>query len=69
MPQPKLSVERRSIEELSERQIAELMAFGVEEATIIDEIENATRTGNRERAWELCQRLCDVEDEAQRMTA
>ena len=64
MPQPKLSVQRRSIEELTVAQIAELMNLGHVEAELIDAIESATRNGDRQHAWELCQRLCDVSDEA-----
>jgi hypothetical protein len=69
MAQPTIRVDRRPPSEFSEGQIAALMAFGVEEATILDKLEAATRRGDRERAWELCRELCDVSDEVQRMAS
>jgi hypothetical protein len=57
-------VVRRAVEELSDAQIERLMDFGRREARLIDELEIATRAGNRERAWELAQELCRIQDEA-----
>ena len=61
---PKLCPHRRRVEELSDRQIQELMDFGKREAEIIDRLEAAVREGNRELAWEISEELVAVEDEA-----
>jgi hypothetical protein len=69
MAQPNMRFDRRPPSELTAAQIAELMAFGIEEATILDKLEAATRSGDRQRAWELCQELCNVSDSAARMAS
>jgi hypothetical protein len=57
---------RREAEELSDGAIERLVNFGRREAAVLDEMEAAARTGNRERTWELAQELCRLQDEAHR---
>jgi len=52
----------RSVEEMTDAQIETLINFGRCEAELIDELEEATRHGDRDRAWAICQRICQIED-------
>lgn len=60
---PRICVERRSIDELSDAQIEQLMAFGKREAELLEEIEAAVRVGDRNLVWQLARALCQIEDE------
>ena len=61
---PHLRVVRRPVEELSDEQIARLMAFGQREAQLLDQMEEATRAGDRDAVWRLAESLVRVQDEA-----
>jgi hypothetical protein len=49
---------------MTESQIETLMNFGRQEALLLDELEAATRAGDRDEAWRLLQEFCRIEDEA-----
>ena len=59
-----IHVERGSVADMTDSQIETLMSFGRREAELIDELEDATRAGDRDRAWRLSEELCRVTDEA-----
>jgi hypothetical protein len=61
---PHLHVVRHAVDELSDEQIARLMDFGKREADLIDQMEAATRAGDRDLVWQLAQALCRIQDEA-----
>jgi hypothetical protein len=54
---------RREASELTDTQIEKLMEFGRREAAIIDEMVDAARADDRDRAWQLAQKLVEIEDE------
>jgi hypothetical protein len=56
----------RSVGDLTDSQIETFIRFGREEAQLIDELEAAVRTGDRDAAWRIAQALCRIEDEARR---
>jgi hypothetical protein len=64
---PHLRVVRRPVEELSDQQIEQLMAFGKREAELITEMEAAVRSGDRNLVWQLATSLVRCQDEARRM--
>ena len=68
MPKPNLRVVRRPVEELSDEQIARLMDFGRQEAALLDQMEEAVRTGDKNLCWEIAQALVHIQDEAGRVT-
>ena len=53
----------RPIEEMSNSQIECLMAFGRQEAELLDELELAVHKGNRELVWQLAEALCSLRDQ------
>ena len=65
---PRIRAERRSVDELSDRQIEELMAFGKREAGLIDDMEAAVRRGDRDGLWALGETLVRMQDEAAKVT-
>jgi hypothetical protein len=67
MPRPNLRVERRPAEELTDAQIEQLMTFGSKEAELIDDLEAATRAGDKDLVWQIAQALCHAEDEAKKL--
>ena len=64
---PRLRVIRRAADELSDQQIEQLMSFGRREAELLDQMECAVRSGDRNLTWQLAQALCECQDEARQM--
>jgi hypothetical protein len=54
--------EVRDPAEMTESQIDALMNLGREEAALLDELEAATRAGDRDEVWRIAQALCGIED-------
>jgi hypothetical protein len=54
---------RNEPEELSDIQVERLMSFGRDEADLIDQMEAATRAGDRDLVWQLAQALCRIQDD------
>lgn len=65
-PVTRIRVMPRAADELTDSQIETLMNFGKREAELIDELEAATRNGDRDLAWQIAQALCRIEDEARK---
>jgi hypothetical protein len=61
---PSIRAERRPVAQLTDNQIQELIGLGKREAEVIDEMESATRRGDRDLAWQLAQTLVQLADEA-----
>jgi hypothetical protein len=64
---PRIRVERIPAAELSDYQMEQLMAFGKREADLIDEMEVATRNGDRNLVWQLAEAFVRLQDEAQQV--
>jgi hypothetical protein len=64
---PRLRVVRRAADELSDQQIEQLMAFGKREAELLDQMEEATRAGDRDAVWRLATSLLACQDEVRAM--
>jgi hypothetical protein len=60
---PNLRVKRIPADELSDQQIERLMTFGQQEAALIEELEQATRSGDRDLVWQIAQALCGIQDQ------
>lgn len=67
MPNARIRVVRRAVEELSDVQIEQLMNFGKREADLIDEMEAAARVGDKNLLWQLAEALVRCEDEARQI--
>jgi hypothetical protein len=65
---PRIRVERIPAEELSDHQIEQLMAFGKRENDLIDEMEAATRAGDRARVWQLAEALVRLQDQVAQLS-
>jgi hypothetical protein len=63
----RIRVERVPADELSDHQIQRLIEFGKREAELIDEMEAATRAGDRNLVWQLAEELVHFQDEAQQV--
>ena len=63
-----IRVERIPAAELTDHQIECLMNFGRREADLIDQMEAAARTGDRDRVWELAEELVSLQDEVEQVT-
>jgi hypothetical protein len=61
---PRIRMVRHEPEELSDAQIAKLISFGRREAGLIEEIEQAARSGDREKLWRLAEELVRLQDQA-----
>lgn len=60
----RVRVVRCAAEELDDAQIERLMDFGKREADLIEQMEAATRDGDRDLCWQIAQELCRIRDEA-----
>jgi hypothetical protein len=60
---------RIPVAELTNHQIEVLMTFGRREAELIDQMEAATRAGDRALVWQLAEALVRYQDEAQQVAA
>jgi hypothetical protein len=58
----RIRVDRHPADELTDAQIERLMGFGRQEAALIDELEQATRNGDRESVWKTAQSICRLHD-------
>lgn len=66
MPNSRIRAIKKTAHELTDSELERLMSFGRREAELIDELEEATRNGDRDLAWQIAQTLVRVEDEALR---
>ena len=64
MSQPRIRVKRIPAEDLSDHQIERLMEFGRREADLIEQMEEAARTGDRGKLWRLAEELVRLQDQA-----
>jgi hypothetical protein len=62
-----LCVHRRPPEELTDRQINLLLAFGRQRAAIVQKLQDAARAGDREAVWQYAIALTHCEDESGRI--
>jgi hypothetical protein len=69
MPNPtsRIRIERRRVADLSDSQVEALIGFGRREAELLEQLEAATRAGDKDLAWQIAQALCRVEDRLQEM--
>ena len=61
---PRIRAERIPADELTDAQIERLMEFGCREANLIDEMEAAVRSGDRNLTWQLAEALVRLQDQA-----
>jgi hypothetical protein len=61
---PDIAVE---FQPLTESQIELLTRLGKREAELIDQLEAAVRSGDRDLCWQIAQALCGVEDQARKV--
>jgi hypothetical protein len=60
----RLRIVRKAVEDFSDTEIEKLMDFGRREADLLEEMEAAVRTGDRELVWQLAKALVEIEDQS-----
>lgn len=60
---PRIRASVRPVEEMTESQVEALMTLGRREAELMDRLEVAARTGDKDEVWRIAQEYCRIEDD------